>query len=140
VTTPAVNPVNQTNYTIASVNGTLTVGYVQNDCFAWPLPATPPARVYGVVPGLPVPAVCRLENGRGVLITTARGDIEVFDVGPNATSEPVRVATVPNAFAVAYGAYWAWVSTDGFARGRYYRVVATWDDGSTSTGYLYVRE
>jgi hypothetical protein len=137
VTTPdfTANP----NYTITPVNGTLTVGYIQSDCFDWPLSQTLPPKSAGIISGFPIAAVCALRNSNGSVVTSASGDLEVFDIGPEGESTPQRIIARTNAFDLFLGSYWAWIGTGDLTRGRYYLVSATWNDGSTSAGYFYIR-
>ena len=154
-TTPNITPASPANYAVQAVNGTLTVtAYVQQNCFAAPIRggATPPA-MPGVDKGRTVTVGCRLVTTAGVPIATAKGDLLVMDKGPNGLGTPPgapafsgkNVFTVSPLDAGGYDAqdgvysYRLSTSGSGFIAGHYYLVTATWSDGSTTNGWLYLR-
>jgi hypothetical protein len=143
VTTPVLSPASPVNYTVAMVTGTLNVGfaYAQQDCFDWPIAGALPPTFPAIEKGLPIPLKCTLRNAQGAIVTTATGEVCVYDIGPNGTSEPVEVFYKANAFEFFAGSYWYVLNTlpSGFTGNRYYKVMSRWDDGSTTTGYFYLR-
>ena len=135
-TTPVVSPTNPANYAVTPVNGTLNVTYVQQNCFAEPLKslAIPPT-TSGITKGATVQVRCTLLDANGQAVSNARGDIRVqeFDTG-------AQVVSVTNAFQPSSGTYTYKLSTSasGFVKGKFYRVTATWNDGSTTVGWFYL--
>jgi hypothetical protein len=151
VTTANVSPSAPPNYTVNKVNGKLTVRYVQSGCFASPIFTTMPATSLNANPrkGTNVTVKCRLVNATGRPVVTATGNLLVQDAGTNGLAAPVTVFSKTNAFIVTDdhdfddndGFYTNLLSTSPttFVTGHYYFVTATWDDGSTTTGWFYLR-
>jgi hypothetical protein len=153
VTTPVINPLDPPNYNVAKVNGTLTViGYVQQGCFASPInnSVTPPVMT-GVTKGTSITVKCRLLEPSGRPIVTAKGNLLVQDKGTNGLATPPATPAYSgtNVFRVSDdgdfsgddGFYTYTLSTSGtpFLRGHYFLVTATWNDGSTTKGWIYIK-
>ena len=135
-TTPVVSPTNPVNYAVTPVNGTLNVTYVQQNCFAEPIKslANPPT-TSGITKGATVQVRCTLLAANGTAVSNARGDIRVQDYNTGA-----QVLSVANAFQLSSGTYSYKLSTSasGFVKGNFYRVTASWNDGSTTVGWFYL--
>ncbi|HYV98531.1 MAG TPA: MBG domain-containing protein [Gemmatimonadaceae bacterium] len=146
-TTPVITPANPANYLVTPVSGTLTVTavstqhYHQEDCFDSPLYSSMPDTKSAQQKGSNVPIKCELDlNDQPV--STAHGDLVVVDRGTTGTAAPVTVLSLSNAFTyVGGGKYQYSLSTggSGFVAGHYYYVTATWDDGSTTTGWFLLK-
>jgi hypothetical protein len=149
VTTPNVSPASPANYLVGPVNGMLTVlGYVQQGCFASPLSGTGASSASQVSRGTSVKVKCRLvEPGSGRPIVTAKGNLLVENMGSNGASSQGTVFSGTNVFTVYDdhdysnddGFYTYDLSTSSLTKGNYYRVTATWDDGSTTVGWFKVK-
>jgi hypothetical protein len=151
-TSPVISPLIPANYAMSSVNGTLTLtGYVQQGCFASPISnsVTPPSTATGVSKGTRVTVKCRLVDGNGRPIVTAKGNLLVQDRGTNGLALPpgATVFSGTNVFTVHDdhddsdddGIYTYRLATTSFTKGRYYLVTATWNDGSTTKGWIYIK-
>ena len=118
------------------VNGTLNVTYVQQNCFAEPIKSvTIPPTTSGITKGATVQVRCTLLAANGTAVSNARGDIRVQDYNTGA-----QVLSVANAFQLSSGTYSYKLSTSasGFVKGNFYRVTASWNDGSTTVGWFYL--
>lgn len=151
-TSPVISPLIPANYAMSSVNGTLTLtGYVQQGCFASPISnsVTPPSTARGVSKGTKVTVKCRLVDATGRPIVTAKGNLLVQDRGTNGLALPpgATVFSGTNVFTVHDdhddsdddGVYTYSLATTSFTKGRYYLVTATWNDGSTTKGWIYIK-
>ena len=135
-TTPVVSPTNPANYAVTPVNGTLNVTYVQQNCFAAPIKSvTIPPTTSGITKGATVQVRCTLLAANGTAVSNARGDIRVQDYNTGA-----QVLILANAFQLSSGTYSYKLSTSasGFVKGNFYRVTASWNDGSTTVGWFYL--
>jgi hypothetical protein len=152
-TTPIVTPSNPANYAMLLVNGTLTLnGYGQQNCFASPVSSglTPPPTSVALKQGTKVTVSCRLVDGNGHAVATAKGSLVVQDRGTNGLTVPgATVFSGTNVFTVhddgdnsADDGVYSYVlstSTAGFIKGHYYFLTATWSDGSTTKGWIYLK-
>lgn len=143
VTTPIITPTNPANYAVASVTGTLTVtGYVKSNCFAPPLISSmPPTKSYQKK-GSVVPLKCTLQDGAGQPVTNASGNVLVQDMGTNGLGAPLTAFSKSNAFRAGDHGVYSYnldTSPSGFVRGHFFRVTATWSDGSTTVGWFFLR-
>jgi hypothetical protein len=140
-TTPVVSPANPPNYSVQLVNGTLTVRYAQKGCFASPIYSSlPPTKSYQKK-GSNLPVKCALQTAQGTAVTNASGNLIVYDRGTDGLGSPVGIFSLNNAFAAGNGTYSYGLDTSPavFISGHYYEITAQWSDGSTTTGYFYVR-
>lgn len=148
-TTAIVSPTNPTNYSITALTGSLTVApYVQVGCFASPVYSEMPETKSAQRNGSNLPIKCTLTNQQGVSVTTATGDITVIDVGEQATTPPIKVGTTvftgTNVFKFSRGgggnyAFGLDTGMPGFFPGRYYYVIANWNDGTTTEGWFLLK-
>jgi hypothetical protein len=135
-----ISPSAPQNYAVTPVSGVLSVTYRQVTCFDSPLAGTSLATSAGINKGASITARCGLNMAGHGIVTTAKGDLLVQDLGATGTGTPLTVLSVPNAFAL--GSYWytASFSTSPaqFVAGRHYRVTALWDDGTSTVGYFHL--
>ena len=92
---------------------------------------------------------CRLVDANGRPVVTARGNLLVQDMGTSGTAASATVYSGTNVFSVTndgdfdsedgYYTYVLSTSPIGFASGHYYLVTASWNDGSTTKGWIYLR-
>lgn len=138
ITTPVVSPLNPANYAVTKVNGTLSVTYVQQNCFAEPIKsiAIPPT-TSGITKGATVQVRCTLLNANGSVVSNAKGSLRVEDY-----TTGVPVVSLTDAFRLSSGSYTYKLSTSssGFVKGNFYRVISTWNDGSTTVGWFYLNK
>ncbi|MGH7669784.1 MAG: hypothetical protein ACRENQ_09855, partial [Gemmatimonadaceae bacterium] len=140
ITTPVLVPSAPVDYAVSPSNGTLTVRYLQSQCFTFPLSQSPPSTAFYVKQGLVVPVVCWLKSANGALVGNATGNITVQDMGAAATGPGTVVFQQDNAFQLGLlHDYEYWLSTSSLLSGHYYLVTATWNDGSTTTGWFYLK-
>ena len=146
-TTPVVSPTNPANYLVGGVNGLLTVlGYTQVGCFSTPIYSSMPDTKSAQRKGSNLPIKCTLTNAQGVSVTTAKGNVAVWDRGTNAATAPTMAGTLAfsgtNVFSVSSGGNYSYgldTSPVGFIAGHYYYVIATWNDGSTTKGWFLLK-
>ncbi|MCX5762581.1 MAG: MBG domain-containing protein [Gemmatimonadetes bacterium] len=134
-TSPVISPLIPANYAMSSVNGTLTLtGYVQQGCFASPISnsVTPPSTATGVSKGTKVTVKCRLVD-RGTNGLALPPGATVFS-GTN-----VFTVHDDHDYSDDDGIYTYSLATTSFTKGRYYLVTATWNDGSTTKGWIYIK-
>ena len=141
VTTPQVLQPDVQNYSVQPQPGTLTVQFTQQDCFASPLASSLDAVNAPQSKGSVIQVRCALVDVTGTPVLTGSGDLIVQDLGPHGVSTPVNVLTRSNAFvASSHGLVYLLDTSDAsFVTTHYYRVIAQWNDGSSSTGYLLIR-
>lgn len=145
---PALTPASPVNYSVTLVSGTLTVlPYVQVGCFSSPVYSVMPPSKSSQRQGSNLPVKCTLTNQAGVPVTTASGNIAVYDVGTAAATPPAEPA--PNAtpvfagtnvFSVSNGGNYSYgLTTDNLISGHYYYVIATWSDQTTTKGWFRIK-
>lgn len=151
VTMPVVSPSSPVDYSVTTYNGQLIVHYVQSGCFASPISTTLPSTTSSSNPskGTSVTVKCRLLDATSKPVVTATGNLAVQDMGTNGSTAGATVFSGTNVFTVHNdgdlsdddGVYTYLLSTSpaGFISGHFYLVTATWNDGSKTNGYLYVR-
>ena len=151
VTTPLVSPSAPANYNVTLVNGSLTVRYVQSGCFASPIQASlPPTSTY-VRKGNSVSVRCKLVDALGRVVQNATGNLLVQDKGTDGLGAPATAFSGTNIFTLSredddsrsegtYYKYTLGTSAAAFVTGHYYLLTATWSDGSTTTGWFYIRQ
>ena len=134
------SPASPQNYAMRLVNGALAVRY-QVSCFAPPVYSSLPPLTLSREKGSTVTIACTLQTARGTAVTGATGDLNVQDVGIDGLAAGVLVFSRSNAFVEASGVYSFGLATSpiAFISGHYYQVTATWNDGSTAVGYIYLR-
>ena len=75
-------------------------------------------------------------------MSNATGSILVQDMGTDGLATPVTVFSLANAFKATNSGNYAYgldTSPSGFVSTHYYRVTATWSDGSKTTGWFYIK-
>jgi hypothetical protein len=150
VTTPSVTPSPPPNYSLTLNSGTLTVTYVQSGCFASPISGTKPSATSSSNPkkGTSVTVKCRIVDATGRPVVTATGNLLVKDGGTTGAALGTTVFS-GGSFSVTndgdfdsndgFYSYVIATSASAFVSGHYYFVTATWNDGSTSTGWFYLK-
>jgi hypothetical protein len=142
-TTPVVSPASPVNYAVTGVTGTLTVAaYVQVNCFEPPIYNVMPDTKSAQRKGSNLPVKCTLTRPDGSPVTTATGDLVVLDRGPDGNGAPVVVFSGTNVFKYSRGGNYSYgldTSPAGFVAGNAYYVTATWNDGSTTTGWFRIK-
>jgi hypothetical protein len=116
--------------------------YVQSGCFASPIYSVMPSTKSFQNKGSNVPVKCTLLTATGSGVTNATGNLLVQDRGTDGQATPVTVFSVSNAFKVSGSGNYAYgldTSPAGFVSGHYYFMTATWSDGSTTTGWFYIK-
>ena len=140
---PTVSPADPANYAMSLVNGTLTVvPYTQVGCFASPIYSVMPTTKSYQRKGSNVPVKCTLTTAQGVAVMNANGNLLVQDMGADGTTVIGTAFAGTNVFKVSNGGNYAYgldTSPTGFVSTHYYRVTATWTDGSVTTGWFYIR-
>jgi hypothetical protein len=129
-------------YLPSSGSATFTILYVQSGCFASPIYSEMPSTKSFQRKGSNVPVKCTLLTGEGAGVSTASGALAVEDRGTDGLATPVVILSVANAFKASNSGNYSYgldTSHPGFVSGHYYLVTATWNDGSTTTGWFYVR-
>ena len=130
------------NYQPSSASKTFQILYVQSGCFSSPVYSVMPSTKSFQKKGSNLPIKCSLLNAQGGGVTNAQGALLVEDLGANGTSPATAVVSIPNAFSgSSSGNYSTGLDTSpaGFVSGHFYRVTATWTDGSTTTGFFFVK-
>lgn len=142
------------NYQWTLNTGTLTVTspyYTQYNCFASPLTSTSTAATSKAVErGSTVPLKCKLLDGSGRPVSTAKGSVTVQDKGTTGTTNGAIVFQATNVFGYTTSddvdegsSYYRYnlvtAPNNAYAKGHYYLVTATWSDGSTTKGWIFVK-
>ena len=152
VTTASLNAAAAaTNYLWNYVDGALVVNslvYTQYNCFASPMTSTA-AAAKTAEHNSTVPLKCKLLDGSGRPVSTAKGNLTVQDKGKDGTTNGSTVFSATNVFRYMtsddadegqnYYQYNLSTSTNSYTRGHYYLVTATWTDGSTTKGWIFVK-
>ncbi|MDE3127317.1 MAG: hypothetical protein KGL38_04880 [Gemmatimonadota bacterium] len=140
VTTPVVTPASPVDYAMTLVNGALAVRYVQNGCFASPIYSSqPPTKSYQKL-GSNLPIKCALLDANGNAVTNATGGLQIVDMGTGGGGPGTVVFTLANAFQQQQNKNYSYgFDTSILTSGHYYMVNASWNDGSTTTGWFYVK-
>jgi hypothetical protein len=91
---------------------------------------------------------CRLLDAKGKPVQTASGTLVVQDLGTTGSTAGSTVLSGA-AFTLSgdkdfdgddgFYSYALSTTPAGFVSGHYYLLTASWNDGSTTTGYIYVR-
>jgi hypothetical protein len=92
--------------------------------------------------GSNVPVKCTLTKANGSGVTNATGNLLVQDLGTNGLASPTTVVNLTNAFQGTSSGNYSYgldTSPSGFVSTHFYRVMATWSDGSTTTGFFYIK-
>ena len=142
IATATVNYAGGGNYLPSSASKTFQILYAQSGCFSSPIYSVMPSTKSFQNKGSNVPIKCTLLNASGTGVTSAGGDLLVQDMGPNGTATPVTVFSLAVAFKPSSSGNYAYgldTSPAGFVSSHYYRVTATWTDGSTTTGWFYIK-
>jgi hypothetical protein len=139
-TTPVVSPSNPPNYAMALVNGALAVRYVQSNCFASPIYSSqPPTKSYQKL-GSNLPIKCTLLDATGAAVSSATGSLNVVDMGTTGSGPGTVVFRLDDAFSQQNNKNYSYgFDTSILASGHFYTVHAFWNDGSTTTGWFYVK-
>jgi hypothetical protein len=135
-----------TNFTTARASTSLDVRYVQVGCFSTPVYSEMPVSKSYQRKGSNVPIKCTLTNAQGVGVMTAKGDLLVQDMGTvfgsPAAPYPKTAFAGTDVFKVSTSGNFAYgldTSPAAFVSGHYYFVTAHWNDGSTTTGWFYIK-
>ena len=144
VTTPTLSPANPPNYTVQPVSGTLAVRYAQMECLPSPLHAALPPTTTFVTKGTTFRVRCVLQTATGAPVVGVSGNLLVSDLGVDGLAAPQTVLSVSNAFSLIGNfadsySYSLSTSPATFVTGHYFMVTASWNDGSTTTGYFYLQ-
>jgi hypothetical protein len=135
--TAAVNYPGGGNYLSSSASTTFAILYVQSGCFASPVYSVqPPTKSYQKA-GSNLPVKCSLLSSTGTAVTNATGSLLVQDRGLLGTDPPVTVFNQANVFKVDQNRNYNYgldTGLPGFVSWHYYFVIASWNDGSTTTG------
>ena len=130
------------NYLSSSASKTFQILYVQSGCFASPVYSVMPSTKSFQNKGSNLPVKCTLQNAQGGGVTNAQGSLLVEDLGADGLAAPSVVVSIPNAFTASSSGNYAYgldTSPAGFVSGHFYRVTATWTDGSTTTGFFFIK-
>ncbi len=139
-TTPVITPSAPTNYAVTPVPGTLAVHYVQNNCFSSPIYSSQPPTKSSQKLGSNLPIKCTLLDANGNAVTGANGNLTVLDMGLNGSGPGVTVFHLDNAFSPQANKNYSYgFDTSILSSGHFYIVTANWNDGSTTTGWFYVK-
>jgi hypothetical protein len=130
------------NYQSSSASATFKILYVQSGCFAAPIYSVqPPTKSYQRA-GSNLPVKCTLLTSSGTAVTNATGNLLVQDKGLLGTDPPVTVFSLTNAFKMDQNRNYNYgldTGLPGFVSLHYYYVTASWSDGSTTTGWFYLK-
>jgi hypothetical protein len=140
--TATVNFTGAGNYASSSASTTFRVLYAQSGCFASPIYSVMPPTKSFQNKGSNVPIKCALLNASGAGVTNASGSLLVQDMGTNGLAPAVTVFSLANAFKASSSGNYSYgldTSPAGFVSGHYYQVTATWSDGTTTTGWFYIK-
>ncbi len=140
--TAAVNYAGGGNYLPSTASATFQIRYVQSGCFASPIYSVMPPTKSFQKKGSNVPIKCALLTRQGAGVTNATGDILVQDKGADGLGAPFTMFSLGAAFKASSSGNYAYgldTSPAGFVSGHYYFVTASWSDGSTTTGWFYVK-
>jgi hypothetical protein len=130
------------NYQSSSASKTFQILYAQSGCFASPVYSVMPSTKSFQNKGSNLPVKCTLQNAQGSGVTNAQGSLLVEDLGANGLATPSTVASIPNAFAASSSGNYSYgldTSPAGFVSGHFYRVTATWTDGSNTIGFFFIK-
>jgi hypothetical protein len=131
------------NYQASTASANFRIGYVQSGCFASPIYSVMPPTKSSQNKGSNVPVKCTLLTASGTGVSNATGSLQVQDKGTDGSAQnPVTVFSLANAFKASPSGNYAYgldTSPSGFVSGHYYFVTATWSDGSTTTGWFYIK-
>ena len=142
---PATATVNFTaggNYLASTASTTFRTLYVQSGCFASPVRSVMPPTSTSVSKSSTVKVNCALLTANATGVTNATGSLVVQDKGTNGLGAPITVLSVANAFSASPGGSYSYslnTSSAAFVSRHYYFLTATWSDGSTTTGWLYIK-
>ncbi len=140
--TATVNYPGGGNYLASTAAKTFRVLFVQSGCFAAPLYGSKPSTNTYQKKGSSFLIKCLLHTDRGDGVHGAHGALIVQDLGRDGLGAPITVLSLADAFNGASDGTYSYglsTSSSGFASSHYYLVTATWSDGSTSTGFFYVK-
>jgi len=130
------------NYQSSTASKTFQIKYVQSGCFASPIYSVMPPTKSFQKKGSNVPIKCTLLTSSGAGVTDATGNLVVQDLGTDGMASPLTVFSLANAFKSSGSGNYAYgldTNPSGFVSGHFYLVSANWSDGSTTTGFFYVK-
>ena len=130
------------NYLASTASTTFRTLYVQSGCFASPVRSVMPPTSTSVSKSSTVKVNCALLTANATGVTNATGSLVVQDKGTNGLGTPITVLSVANAFSASPGGSYSYslnTSSAAFVSRHYYFLTATWSDGSTTTGWLYIK-
>ncbi|HWH50253.1 MAG TPA: hypothetical protein VN651_01820 [Gemmatimonadaceae bacterium] len=130
------------NYQSSSTTKTFRILYVQSGCFASPVYSVMPSTKSFQNKGSNLPVKCTLQNAQGSGVTNAQGSLLVEDLGTDGRAIPTMVVSIPNAFASSSSGNYSYgldTSPAGFVSGHFYRITATWTDGSNTIGFFFIK-
>lgn len=140
--TAMVNYLGGGNYQPSSASTTFKILYVQSGCFAAPIYSVqPPTKSYQKA-GSNLPVKCTLLTASGTAVTNATGNLLIQDRGLLGTDPPVTVFNQANVFKMDQNKNYNYgldTGLPGFVSLHYYFVTASWSDGSTTTGWFYLK-
>lgn len=130
------------NYLPSTASKTFQISYVQVGCFSSPVYSVMPSTKSFQNKGSNVPVKCTLTTAQATGVSNATGDLLVQDLGTNGLGTPQQAFFLANAFkATTSGNYSYGLDTgaSGFISQHFYRVTATWSDGSKTVGFFYIK-
>jgi hypothetical protein len=140
VTTAVVSPSAPAHYAMSTVTGTLAVRYVKSDCFASPIYSSQPPTKSAQKLGSNLPIKCTLLTASGGAATNASGDLTITDMGATGAGPGTVVFHLNAAFAPQENKNYSYgFDTSILTSGHFYIVSSAWNDGSTTTGWFYVK-
>jgi len=146
--TATVNYAAAGNYLGSTASKTFKILYKQSGCFSSPVPPDMPPTKSDVNKGSNVPIKCTLLTASNAGVSNATGNLLVQDIGTRTTpSTPVTVFTLNNAFQASSSGNYAYglntsIPPNGggsWVVGHCYKVTASWNDTSTSTGIFCLK-
>lgn len=130
------------NYLGSTASKTFQISYAQSGCFASPVYSVMPSTKSFQNKGSNLPIKCTLLTASGAGVNNATGDLLVEDLGKDGSATPQGVFFLANAFKVATSGNYAYgldTAPVGFLSQHFYRVTATWSDGSKTIGFFYIK-
>ena len=130
------------NYQSNSASKTFQILYVQSGCFSSPVYSVMPTTKSFQKKGSNLPVKCTLLDAQGSGVIGAQGSLLVEDLGTNGLATPSTVVSIPNAFSSSASGNYSYgldTSPAGFVSSHFYRVSATWTDGSATIGFFFIK-
>jgi hypothetical protein len=140
--TATVTYVGGGNYQGSTASANFQISYVQSGCFGSPVYSVMPSTKSFQNKGSNLPIKCTLLTASGAGVNNATGGLLIEDLGTSGSATPTQVFQQANVFtASSSGNYSYGLNTGlaGFVSRHFYRISATWSDGSTTTGFFYIK-